>query len=98
MARITSTNDGTFRAPHGTIGNAIKNLRVERALTQEQLAKKTDCTQSAVASWESGRTCPSVKKVKMLAAIFNVPLEFILGHRRTLFPMKPQGVTSGNSA
>ncbi len=93
MAHIISTNDGSFRAPHGTIGNAIKNLRVERGLTQDQLAKKCGVTQSAVALWEGARTCPSVKKARILADIFNVPLEYILGHRRTLFPV---GVTVGN--
>lgn len=85
MAHITPTNDGTFRAPHGTIGNAIRQLRMERGLTQEQLGKKCGVTQSGVASWESGRICPSVKKAQLLAITFNVPLEFILGHRKTLF-------------
>ena len=85
MAHITLTNDGSLRAPHGTIGNAIRNLRKQRELTQAQLADKTNVSQSAVALWESGRTCPSVKRVRMLAVIFNVPLEFILGHRRNLF-------------
>lgn len=86
MSHITSTNDGSFRAPHGTIGNAIKNLRKERGLTQEQLANKCGVTQSAVASWESGRTCPKTKKATTLAYVFNVPLEFILGHRKRMFP------------
>lgn len=86
MSHITSTNDGSFRAPHGTIGNAIKNLRLERQLTQEQLAKKVGVTQSAVASWESGRTCPKTKKASLLSHVFNVPLEFILGHRKRMFP------------
>lgn len=88
MPHITSANDGSLRAPHGTIGNAIKNLRIERQLTQYQLAEKCQVTQSAVALWERGRNCPSVKRVKLLALIFNVPLEFILGHRRTLFPVR----------
>jgi len=85
VAHITSTNDGSLRAPYGTIGNAIKKLRKERNLTQEQLAKKCECTQSAVASWESGRTCPSTRRASLLAVVFNVPLELILGHRRRLF-------------
>ena len=85
MAHMTSTNDGTFRAPYGTVGNAIKQLRLKHQLSQDQLGKKTGCTQSAVASWESGRTCPTLEKVKMLAAIFDVPLELILGHRKRLF-------------
>lgn len=85
MSHITSTNDGSFRAPYGTVGNAIKNLRIKQHLTQEQLAKKVEVTQSAVASWESGRTCPKTRRVQLLAAIFNIPMEFILGHRKRLF-------------
>ncbi len=82
---VAATNDGTFRAPHGTIGNAIKQLRLKRELSQEQLGKKVGVTQSAVASWESGRTCPKVNAAKALADEFNVPLEYILGHRKRLF-------------
>lgn len=87
VSHITSTNDGSFRAPYGTIGNAIKNLRLKHFMTQVQLAKKLGVTQSAVASWELGRTCPKTKRAQMLAVIFNVPLEFILGHRKSLFPV-----------
>lgn len=90
MAHITLTNDGTQRVPHGTIGMAIKKLRVERQITQEQLAKKVGVSQSAVASWEHGRICPSVKSVQLLAREFNVPASFILAHRRSLFPSGPR--------
>lgn len=85
MSHITSANDGTLRAPYGTVGNAIRTLRKNCELTQAQLAKKCDVTQSAVASWESGRTCPKTKKVQLLAIAFNVPIELILGHRKRLF-------------
>lgn len=64
---------------------AIKKLREERGLTQTKLAQKLGVDQSTVASWEMGRICPSVKRAKLLANVFRVPLEFILAHRRTLF-------------
>lgn len=85
MGHITLTNNGSLRAPHGTIGNAIKKLREERRLSQEQLGKRVNVTQSAIASYESGRICPSVKVAKLLSITFDVPLEFILAHRRSLF-------------
>lgn len=85
MAHIKSTNDGSFRAPHGTIGNAIRALRLERRWTQAQLAERVRRTQSTIAYYENGRLCPSVATAKLLAIEFNVPLEFILAHRRTLF-------------
>ena len=74
-----------LRAPHGTIGNAIKQLRLKRMLTQRQLAKKIGVTQSAIAHYESGRMCPCLEVATVIAREFNVPLEFILGHRRRLF-------------
>jgi DNA-binding XRE family transcriptional regulator len=85
VAHITLTNDGSLRAPHGTIGNAIRKLREKNQWTQEQLGKRVNRTQSAIASYESGRICPSVKTVKLLALEFRVPVEFILAHRRSLF-------------
>ncbi len=85
MGHITLTNDGSLRAPHGTIGNAIRKLREKNQWTQWQLGERVGVTQSAIASYESGRICPSVKVAKLMSIEFNVPLEFILAHRRSLF-------------
>lgn len=85
MADITLSNDGSFRAPHGTIGNCIRQLRKRNNWTQERLAKKLGVTQSAVASYENERVCPSVKTLKVMAYELNVPIEFILAHRRSMF-------------
>ena len=85
MGHITLTNDGSLRAPHGTIGNAIRKLREERRWTQEQLGKRIGRCQSAIAAYEIGRICPSVKTAKLMSIEFDVPLEFILAHRRSLF-------------
>jgi transcriptional regulator with XRE-family HTH domain len=82
---IKLTNDGSLRAPYGTLGNAIKVLREKRMWTQVQLAKRLGLTQSTVASYESTRILPSEKTLKKLASEFNVPIELLLAHRRTLF-------------
>lgn len=85
MASITLSNDGSLRAPHGTIGNAIRALRTERGWSQDQLAKKLSVSQPAISNMESGRISPSVRTAKLLSIEFNVSLEFILAHRRRLF-------------
>ena len=77
------------RAPHGTIGDAIRALREQRQWTQGQLAKRLNRTQSAVASYESGRICPSLMVANRMAVAFNVPIEFLIGHRRSLFTRGP---------
>lgn len=84
-SHLKLTNNGTHRAPYGSIGAAIKALREKNLWTQVQLAKKVDRTQSAIASYESGRICPSVETVRDLAYVFNVPLEMLLSHKRSLF-------------
>lgn len=35
-------------------GDFIKLLRVEKGLTQKQLAEKINCTDKAVSRWETG--------------------------------------------
>ena len=41
-----------------SIGEKIRLLRMEKNLTQEQLAAAFDISVSAVSQWESGRTTP----------------------------------------
>lgn len=82
---IKLINDGSLRAPYGTLGNAIKTLREKRMWTQVQLARRLGLTQSTIASYESTRILPSEKTLKKLASEFNVPIELLLAHRRTLF-------------
>ncbi len=39
-----------------TMGERIRQLRIARGLTQEQLAKRSGVTKSAVSQWEDGST------------------------------------------
>ena len=80
-----STNDGSRRTPHGTIGNAIRHLRKERGWSQRDLAKRLGIAQPVLARCETGVRYPSVKVAKALAIELNVPLEFLMAHRLSLF-------------
>ncbi len=46
----------------------IKEIRIQKGLSQEALAKKINVSQQAVASWESGSRSPSSTKIPALAA------------------------------
>lgn len=85
IKQVTLYSDPTLRPPYGTIGNAVKKLREKQQWTQTQLAKRIRVSQSAVAAYEAGRICPSVKTVKLMALEFNVALEFLMAHKRSLF-------------
>lgn len=61
------------------IGDNIKRLRMEKGMTQKELADKLFVTAQAVSRWENGEVEPSVSTVAEMTRIFNVPGDVILG-------------------
>ena len=62
-----------------TIGQTIKKLRRERDITQEQLAEYIGISAQAVSQWETDRTAPDISQLPLLAHIFDVSTDEILG-------------------
>jgi ribosome-binding protein aMBF1 (putative translation factor) len=54
-------------APEFALARAVIGARVTLGLTQEQLARRMDTTQSVIARLESGRTRPSTQTLARLA-------------------------------
>ena len=61
------------------IGSQIKKLRRERDITQEQLAECLNISVPAISQWECGKTAPDISQLPMLANIFKVSADIILG-------------------
>ena len=57
----------------------LKELRIDRGLSQMQLAKELNLSQSAVAKWELGKTEPTASAIIAIAKYFNETTDFILG-------------------
>ena len=57
--------------------DVIYELRTGKGLSQEELAEKVFVTRQAVSRWESGDTTPSVDKLKTLARIYGVSLDWL---------------------
>lgn len=62
-----------------SIGQNIKRLRRERDITQEALAEYLGITAQAVSGWECDRNMPDIMQLPLLANIFGVPTDEILG-------------------
>ncbi len=85
MAIPMQAHNTALRTPYGTFGNAVRTLRLKRELTQEQLGKKVGVTQPCIAAYEIGRVRPSQRIMANLAVVFNVPVELLMAHKRSLF-------------
>lgn len=60
-------------------GEKIKTLRIERNLTQKQLALQLGVVTSAISSYESGSRNPSYDVLIGIAKIFHVSTDYLLG-------------------
>lgn len=60
-------------------GDRLKELRCERRLTQQQLAKELKVSGNTVHSWETDKQEPSMTTLLKLSEIFNVSLDFLFG-------------------
>ncbi len=56
------------------IARALIRARIEKSLTQAQLAKKLKTRQSVISRVESGQTTPSLSLLKRLATALNTSL------------------------
>lgn len=65
-------------APRRTNDSPIARLRIERGLTQAQLAALIGCYPKDVCRWETGERSPSAKSLVKLAAALGVPMEQLL--------------------
>ena len=56
----------------------IKEIRIQKNLTQEQLAATLNLSSQAVSKWEKGQSDPSTTNLIALAKIFDITPEEML--------------------
>ena len=57
----------------------LRELRTSRGLTQDDFAKATGLTRSAISMYESGKREPNFEVLEMIADFFNVDMNYLLG-------------------
>ena len=62
---------------YSTTGKRIKNARIEKGLTQEELAKLMNVTRSAVGFWEHDKNLPPAKYFPRLASVLGVSVAYL---------------------
>lgn len=61
------------------LGLVLKQLRKERGILQNVLAKDINVTQATISSWEIERTAPNITQLNLLANYFNVTVDYLIG-------------------
>ena len=59
----------------------LKELRLEKGLNQEQLAKVLNIGKASVSDWETGKSEPVFSNAIMLADFFDVSLDYLAGRK-----------------
>lgn len=59
--------------------DSLKTMRIERTITQEQLAKKLNISLKTISHWETGYTEPSITQLIALADLYSVSLDELVG-------------------
>ena len=62
-----------------TIGSIIKSLRIEKGMTQTELASLLFTSQDTISLWERNKSLPDVKSIIKLTSIFDVTADYLLG-------------------
>lgn len=60
------------------IGQAIKKLRMERNMTQDQLSASVGVSINAISQWELGKNIPQKSSIERLCRAFGIPVSYML--------------------
>lgn len=57
----------------------LKELRLEKGLSQIEVAKIVNMSKMAISHWEKGNSEPSIEQLKLLARFFDVSMDYLTG-------------------
>lgn len=69
-------------------GERLRNRRIEKKMTQDELAKKLGMGRSNVGHMENGRTIPTADVLQKIADVLDVTIDFLLGRVENKYPNK----------
>ena len=75
-----------------SIGTTIKQLRIARKLTQEELAVELGITSKAVSQWECERTSPDISQIPALCSFFQISADELLNIDLQKFEEEKQSI------
>lgn len=68
-------------------GEILKNIRKEKNITQEELAKVLNMKRTSISGYETGRKEPDFGTLNKIADYFGVSMDFLLGRSTIKYNM-----------
>ena len=72
-----------------TFGDRLRDARLQKGLTQEQLAQQIGVAKSTLTGYEKGNREPGVFKIKKILEVLEVDSDYLLGIDRTKKASEP---------
>ncbi|MBQ7923811.1 MAG: helix-turn-helix transcriptional regulator [Clostridia bacterium] len=57
----------------------LKELRIEKEISQQELGKLLNVSKMAVSHWEKGHSEPSISQLIILSNFFQVSVDYLVG-------------------
>lgn len=59
--------------------NRLKELRIEKGVSQQEIGKLVNMSKMAISHWEKGHSEPSISQLILLAEFFDVTVDYLIG-------------------
>ena len=60
------------------LGNLLKDERIAKRITQQELADKVGCTRNCIANWETGRRTIDIVDLCKICSVMNLDVNEII--------------------
>ena len=67
-----------------TFKDKLKELRLERNISQKELGDFLNMSKMAISHWESGHSEPSIAQLIILSNYFDVSVDYLIGKTENL--------------
>lgn len=65
----------------------LKDLRIERGISQDELANVLGCSQSTINNYEKGKHEPDIDMLISMARFFKVSVDYLIGNSEIRTPL-----------
>ena len=72
--------------------NRLRQVRLSKGMNQQELDEALHASQAAISGWETGKYDPGMKNWKAIAALFEVPVDYLIDDSAEEKKETPSGI------